>query len=65
MYQVGKKRALTCSRLLSRLLSLTRYHQDLDFLLRWRTESHTFLDVWAEFTPTLEVARLTNDAFVL
>lgn len=53
----GWSKTLTCSR----FLSLTRHHQDLEIpVLRWNTESHTFVAVWGEFTPTLEdLARQT------
>lgn len=39
----------------SRLLSLTRHHHDLEFLVScWSVESHTFIALWGEFGPTLE-----------
>lgn len=57
IYQVGVKKALSCSK----LLLLTRHHHDLEFLVpSWSCESHSFVVACWEFTPTFkDVARLT------
>lgn len=48
LLKVGVKKALNCSR----LLSITRHHQDLEFLIfQWSVESHNIIAPWKEFGP--------------
>lgn len=58
MLKVGVKKSLDCSR----LLLMTRHHQDLEFLIsHWGVERHTFVAALGEFWPMLEdVMNLTT-----
>lgn len=48
---------------LSRLLSLTRHHNNLELLLsRWSYKSHTFVAACGEFSASLEESGEVNDA---
>lgn len=40
---------------MSKNLAINRCLEDLEFLIsRWTVESHTFIEAWGQFCPTLE-----------